>query len=345
MHFEREKNSFECLRKHPVSHAGCFPVLRKRLGNALGLFHFLVLLFFAGPLMTLEAGIVREDASSLIYRQTDLSDVRLKKRPERTVIAYASLAPVWALAGGRAVGVQGVSDQRVLPESMRDLPVVGSSTTPNVEKILALRPDLVLLIGKLAKHRAMARLFRSSGVPAVCVDYNNYADFKQVLDFFCRLNGTDPKTVSGVRNLYAEVDAICGRAAGKKAPRCAIVFAAAIGFSLESSGTNTGLMASMLGAENVVGAKRFGRVKFSYEQLLLENPDVILIIPMGNQNVLNEKFNREIASQPAWKTMTAVKNNRVHFLPASLFLYMPGTRYPEAFRHLETLLYPEVTIP
>ena len=73
----------------------------------------------------------------------------------------------------------------------------------------------------------------------------------------------------------------------------------------------------------------------------MENPDVIFVVTMGKAPALKKKFEKEFASQPAWKSMKAAKNNRVHFLPPQLFLYMAGPDYPEAFRYMAKLLYPD----
>ncbi|MGE4565116.1 MAG: ABC transporter substrate-binding protein, partial [Victivallaceae bacterium] len=81
------------------------------------------------------------------------------------------------------------------------------------------------------------------------------------------------------------------------------------------------------------------RVPFSYERFLLENPDVILIVPMGESTALEAKFRREMTMQPAWQELRAVKNGRVHFLAPGLFLFMPGPEYPAAFARLAGLLY------
>ena len=82
-----------------------------------------------------------------------------------------------------------LKEKDALPESMKKLPVTGLPTVPNPEKIALVKPDLVLLSCKLARHHSVAALMRQSGVDAVCVTYNNYHDFSALLDFFCRLNG------------------------------------------------------------------------------------------------------------------------------------------------------------
>ncbi|MBO4649067.1 MAG: ABC transporter substrate-binding protein [Lentisphaeria bacterium] len=287
------------------------------------------------------AQIVSETAETIVYRQENREEVTLKKRPKRTVVGYGSIAKVWDLAGGTAVGVPKLREKDALPPSMRNLPQIGLPTVPNPEKIALVDPDLVLLSSKLERHHAVASLLRQSGVDAVCVTYNNYRDFNDLLDLFCRLNGKTLKEVPAAAKVTADVAEVCASVKGLKAPRCAIVFASATGFSLESDRTNTGLMVKMLGAENILKKSARLRMNFSYEQLLLDDPEVIFVIMMGPHEMLKEKFRREFMSQPAWKELKAAKSGRVHFLPTDLFLYLPGPDYPKAFRHLKKLLYPE----
>ena len=225
-------------------------------------------LFF---LLNLPAEIVKEDADSVTFRQPDRALVTVAKRPQRVVVGYASLAGVWHLADGTAVAVPDIREKSVLPESMRHLPAAGSATVPNVEQIVALKPDLVLLTAKLARHRATANLLRSSDIPAICVEYNHYKDFHALLDLFCRINGRSADTVAAAKKVMREVEQICFRTGGLTAPRCAVIFASSAGFSLESPLTNTGCMAAMLGAKNIRETESPARMPFSYEQFLLNN--------------------------------------------------------------------------
>ena len=96
----------------------------------------------------------------------------------------------------------------------------------------------------------------------------------------------------------------------------------------------------MLGGTNIA-RQESGRLKYSFEQLLIDDPDIILINTMGDSKALQKKFTRDLISQPAWQQLKAAKTGRVHFLPPELFLYMAGSRYPEAFLHLAKLLHPE----
>ena len=283
-----------------------------------------------------------EPARTIPYRQLDGKTVAVKVNPRRVVIGYGSLAKVWDLAGGRAVAVPKLPSKDALPESMRDLPSSGTPQIPNVEAVAAMKPDLVLLMGHLPRHRDCAELLGSMKIDTVCVTYNTYRDFQELLDFFCRVNGRELKDVPRAKKIIADVQTVCAKAKGRPAPRCAILFASAAGFSLESRSSSNGIMLEMLGGENILKEKGNRRVKFSYERLLMENPDVIFVVTMGPAPALKKKFEKEFSSQPAWQSMKAVKNNRVHFLPSRLFLYMAGPDYPEAFRHMAKLLYPDM---
>jgi len=99
-------------------------------------------------------------------------------------------------------------------------------------------------------------------------------------------------------------------------------------------------MAAKLGADNLVKAASSSRVPLNFEELLIADPEVILVVMMGDHEALQDKFRREFMELPAWGTLSAARNQRVHFMPVDLFLYVPGPRFPEAFLYMARLLYP-----
>lgn len=316
--------------------SGVIPSEKKRI--AFGILGFVLLFWAAFPAF---AEIVRESGAELAFRQSDGEVITLPKNPRRVVIGYLSMAGVWDQAGGRAVGVLAGRNDQALPESMRSLPKVGSGMLPNVEKVVALAPDLVLLSDKIGRHKGVAKQLRTFGIAAVCLPYDNYRDYLDLLDLFCRLNGKNIERVPEADRMVKEVESICRKARKEvPPPRCAIIFGSASGFSLESDTTNSGMIAGMLGAVNIRRRNNSRRLPFSFEQFLQEDPDVIFIVTMGDTKALREKFRGELMAQSAWRELSAAKNNRVHFLEPELFLFMPGPDYPKAFRRMAALLYP-----
>lgn len=302
---------------------------------------FLLLLFSALPVLcAAEPGIVAETGDTLRYRQPDGLEVTLPKHPKRVVIGYGSLVPVWYCAGGTAVAIPEVQSKNALPEAARGLPTVGTFSTLNTEKVLELRPDLVVLINKLNSHLRLRELLTAMKIPAFTVKYDNYRDFEALTDLFRRLNNTDPARCAAARQVTDSVNRIVAQAGQYPAPRFTTVFAQAAGFRAETDLANTSCMLSMLGGKNTVPPSDGLRTGFSIEQLLLDNPDVIFVVMMGNNKALEKKFRHEIMSQKAWRELDAHRTGRVHFLPSDLYLYLAGPRFPEAFLHLAQLLYP-----
>ncbi len=283
-----------------------------------------------------ESGIVSEDENSLKFRQNDGTEVLLPKRPGSTVICYSSLVQVWYAAGGTAVAIPAVPTRDTLPEAARGLPQLGTHNTMSAEKIMMHRPDLVLLNDKLPGHRQLRRTLAELNIPAACIDYRNYRDFREIFELFRRLNGSGASADA----ITGKVDALCMQARRLPSPAFASIYIG-VGIRAETDRANAACMAALLGGRNIVPPGRSSRGPFSYEQLLLRDPDVIFLVTTGNVAGAREVFRKEFEARPEWKSLRAVKNNRVHFLPPDLFLYLPGSRFPEAFRHLAKLLYPD----
>lgn len=309
--------------------------MRKRI------FAFLPTTFLLiAPLAGAEPGIVSESAETIRYREVDGTETLLTKHPRRTIVGNASFADPWFTAGGSAIGVPTVRSQQALPEQARDLPRIGVLRSLNLEKIFAMKPDLVLINANLHAHRAVRHLLIDAGIPNVALDYANFHDYIGILDLFCRLNGGSVETNSTAKRIISQVRKLTEEAARLPSPRFAVLFMASGGFVLESGDLNVPTMAEMLGGTNIA-RQESGRLKYSFEQLLIDDPDIILINTMGDSKALQKKFTRDLISQPAWQQLKAAKTGRVHFLPPELFLYMAGSRYPEAFLHLAKLLHPE----
>ncbi len=309
--------------------------MRKRI------FAFLPTTFLLiAPLAGAEPGIVSESAETIRYREVDGTETLLTKHPRRTIVGNASFADPWFTAGGSAIGVPTVRSQQALPEQARDLPRIGVLRSLNLEKIFAMKPDLVLINANLHAHRAVRHHLIDAGIPNVALDYANFHDYIEILDLFCRLNGGSVETNSTAKRIISQVRKLTEEAARLPSPRFAVLFVASGGFVLESGDLNVPTMAEMLGGTNIA-RQESGRLKYSFEQLLIDDPDIILINTMGDSKALQKKFTRDLISQPAWQQLKAAKTGRVHFLPPELFLYMAGSRYPEAFLHLAKLLHPE----
>jgi iron complex transport system substrate-binding protein len=72
----------------------------------------------------------------------------------------------------------------------------------------------------------------------------------------------------------------------------------------------------------------------------MEDPDVILVTTMGDAEEIRDRALKDFTESEAWKSLRAVREGRLYFLPNDLFLYKPNSRFPEAFAALADRLYP-----
>ena len=293
--------------------------------------------------------VISENATTVTCCDFFGKKIILKKIPKRVVIGYTSMVSMWYLAGGKAIAVPNNREleNKNLPKEARTLPRIGSFSHLNIEKIISLKPDLVILpvFSSGSGIAGNASLLKSTGIEALSVYYANYAGFLKILDIFSRINGTCLKQNTKIKQIIGQVNTLTKKAAKLKSPRFLSIFFSGRGVSAELNRANTAQMAKMLNGTNIV--EKFGksisgsRIPFSMERVIMENPDIILVTTMGNSKKLKARLKKSLMADPVWNSMRAVKSGNVHFLPNTLFLYKANEYYGQSFKYLAKLLYPK----
>ncbi|MBD3317460.1 MAG: ABC transporter substrate-binding protein [Chitinivibrionales bacterium] len=287
--------------------------------------------------------LIAETDDSITVLDSRGKKVTLARNPRRVLPIYTSYLNVWYECGGTAVGRPSTASARV-HENARSLPAVGHVTNPNMEKVFALKPDLVLMRFGFAGHSRIVPILENAGIPYLSLTYENYDDYLRVVDVFTHLTGRDDIRTDSVAAVKARVDSVISLVPGEKKPRVLILFGSAMGVVVKLPGSLVGSMVEDLGGVNIAHDARLTSDEmqiFSMERLVERDPEVVLVQMMGKPSMVKEKIKKDIASSPAWKTISAVKNDRVHYLPLDGFLYKPNKRYPACYLYLAQLLYPE----
>jgi iron complex transport system substrate-binding protein len=275
------------------------------------------------------------------YTEWDGKTVHLPHRPKRTVVLYNSLLELWLYCNGTAVArVQG---QQNLPATAHDIEVLGSVGHPNIERMVELNPDMVILSANMRNHRKIRQLLEENNITTLMVRYDHYRDFYRIADLFARINGSENEIGPKLSAIKEKINAI-GRACKTEAPPTVLVlFSSANALSCELSNGDTGKLVELLGGKNIartIHIEGVRRVDINLEFIARRDPDVILIKTMGKVEKCRERIRKEFARNPAWSQIKAVRTNRVHVLPKTLFLYKPNHRYPVSLEYLANLLYP-----
>lgn len=243
--------------------------------------------------------------------------VDLPRPPQRIVTMLPSLAETVCELGAceRLVGVDDYADW---PAVVQRLPRVGGVADPNIERIVALRPDLVLLS---ATSGAIGRL-EALGLRVFGVELKTMADVQRTLTNVGALLG-----VPGADALWRRIDrGLADTAAAASGARgTTVYFEIASGPYAASESSHIGELLQRLGLANIVPARLGSVPKLNPEFVVRADPQVIFIAA-GEA--------RPLALRPGWNRIRAVREGRVCALsPAqSDVVVRPGPRLAEAAR-------------
>ena len=247
--------------------------------------------------------------------------VTFAQSPQRIVSLLPSLTEsVCALEQcQRLVGVDRYSNY---PASVRSLPTVGGGIDPNIEAIVALKPDVVILA---ISSRASQRL-ESLGVKVVALEPKNHADVRRVLRKLGAL--LDISDEVGADRLWRNIDAGVSAAAQSlpaRAKNTRVYFEVSRGPYAAGESSFIGETLTRLGVKNVVPAALGPFPRLNPEFVVRANPDLIMA---GNRSM------QAMVSYPGWSGIKAVQEQRICVFGAdeSDVVVRPGPRMAEAAR-------------
>ncbi|MDD2546500.1 MAG: helical backbone metal receptor [Burkholderiaceae bacterium] len=244
--------------------------------------------------------------------------VVLPRAPQRIVSLLPSLTEtVCALDQcHRLVGVDRYSNW---PASVQKLPQVGGGLDPNIEAIVALRPEVVLAA---TSSRAATRL-ESLGIPVVALEPKSHADVQRVLGKVGQVLG-----VQDAQRVWRVIDAGVSAAAQSLPPgvqQTRVFFEVNRGPYGAGETSFIGETLARLGVKNILPASLGPFPKLNPEYIVRANPDLIMV---GQRNA------EGMAQRPGWHSIRALREQRVCIFPVeqSDVLVRPGPRMAEGAR-------------
>ncbi len=219
----------------------------------------------------------------------------------------------------RLVGVDRYSNY---PDSVQRLPKLGDGMDPNIEAIVALRPDVVLVS---ISSRSSSRL-EALGLKVIALETKSHADVKRVLQTLGVMLGVPDG--QGASRLWRIIDVSVSAASQSLSPQAKntrVYFEVSRGPYAAGESSFIGETLKRLGVKNVVPASLGPFPKLNPEFVLRANPDLIMI---GNGSM------QAMVPYPGWGSIKAVKNQRicVFGVVESDVVVRPGPRMAEAAR-------------
>lgn len=266
--------------------------------------------------------------------------IQASAQPAQRIVSLVPALTEMLFAIGAGPQVIGVSSFDEFPAEVATLPRVGALLDPDTERILSLRPDLVIVYGSQADQQ---RQFARAGIKTFSYRHGGIPVVLDTIRDLGAATGQQANAAKVVAELQARLNRVRARVAGRPRPTVLLVFERQPKTLREiyASG-GAGFLDEILqiaGGRNVFEDVRRESVQPSTETLLSRAPDVV--IEIRARGLLEP---REVAEERGvWSTLSslpAVRNNRVHLLNGQ-YLVVPGPRLADAAETLARTLHPE----
>lgn len=251
--------------------------------------------------------------------------VTLRAAPQRIVSLLPSLTEsVCALgACARLVGTDRFSNW---PASVEALPKLGGLDDAQIERIVALKPDVVLV----APSARVTDRLEALGLTVLVLDSRSHADVRRSLDVLAAMLG---QPQAGER-LWAEIERDVAQASARVPP---VWRGKRVYFEVDSTPYAAGAASfigqtlARLGMDNVVPPELGSFAKLNPEYVVRAQPDVVMAV---------DRSVREMPRRPGWDAVRALHEHRACGFegPRYELLVRPGPRMGEAARLLADCL-------
>jgi iron complex transport system substrate-binding protein len=256
----------------------------------------------------------------------------------RRIVSIVPAVTEMLFALGAGDDVVGVGSFDKFPPEVASRPRVGALVDPDFERVLSLKPDLVVVYGTQSEF--INRLTRA-GVAMFRYEHAGLSDITTTIRALGRRIGRVPQAALVIDRIVREIDEVSAAVAGRPRPATAVLFDREAGTlrTMFASG-GIGFMHDMLeiaGGRNVFADVKRQSLQVSAEMLLSRAPEVIVEV-QTYAGWTPEIATRERSVWRGLPALPAVRSDRIHILIDDR-LTVPGPRVGEGIAVLARALH------
>jgi iron complex transport system substrate-binding protein len=256
----------------------------------------------------------------------DAGDSVSVRAPAARVVSLIPAATELLFAIGAGAAVVGRTQWCDHPPEALRVTDLGPGINPNLEAVLAARPELVVLYNS-AQHAAVAARLRELGISALRVNTDALADVGRVGRLLGRLTGHTREADSMSAALDTALAAASAAERPERKPRVLILVWEQPAMTLGRRSFLSELV-ERAGGENVFGDIASSSAPVSIEAVSARDPDLILTAASGPASIVD---------RPEWQVVRAVRERRLLRITGTEY-DRPGPRSPGAIRSLAARL-------
>ncbi|MFD1849976.1 cobalamin-binding protein [Oceanobacillus bengalensis] len=226
------------------------------------------------------------------------------------------------------VGVDNYSDW---PRAIQDLPKVGPDLSIDMDKVQALKPDIVLASLSVPGMEKNIEALEERNIPYIILNPNSLAEIAADIREVGMVIGEKALGDQKARAFLNDIDTYRSKYSGRSVKPTLywewwpkpIFTPGKLNWLTEIS--------ELAGAKNIFSSEDIASVQTDWEDVKRRNPDHICMVWVG---VKEEKMNPDLVrKRPGWQELKAIKDGNIHVLEESLFC-RPSPRLLEGLRKL-----------
>lgn len=256
--------------------------------------------------------------------------VRVSSTPQRIVSLAPSITEVlFALKlGDRIVGVTSYCD---FPAEAKSREKIGDTLKPNLERLIALKPDLVL-ISTASQLEKITQQLDQLGIPVFVTNPKSVAGVLTSIRQIGELTDTAQQGEVLAAEMQGRISTVQRQVAGQDVPRVLYILQLS---PLITAGKNTFIndLIIQAGGRSISGEESADYPQFSLETAIARAPEVIIVPASHGTELVNVE-----AVKQAFATTPAVKNNRIVRVNPDL-IDRPGPRIVEGLEAIRAGIY------
>jgi iron complex transport system substrate-binding protein len=261
--------------------------------------------------------------------------VHLNSTPTRIISHVPSITEtIFALGlGDKLVADDDYSDY---PEAAKTKPKIGGYFTPNIEEIVAMKPDLVLTDGEVPD---LITKLDSLGIPVAVIDPKDINSVLTDIELLGNITGSQKEAQEITSDMKNRIDAVMFKVVPLSyRPSVFYVFDATDPTKPWTAGPGSFVdsLISMAGGTNVAASASGPWIQFNMEELVNSNPDIILVDASHGTAAISPA---QLKDLPGWQDLTAVKENHVYTIDGDL-VNRSGPRIVQGLEEIAKILHP-----
>lgn len=281
------------------------------------------------------------ETNEYVFKDSLGREITMEKNPKKVVVLFDSFTEMWEQAGGVLLGTtaDALEEKQLKSENIT---VVGETIhEPSLETIVSLEPDFVVLSPDIEQHKALSESLDKVGIVNAFFKVEFFDDYLEAMKIMTDLTGDKEAYENNALAIKEQIDAVKKAAEGKEGPTVLYMRAMTSNIKAKGDDHHTGAMLKDLGCDNIVSRYDSLLDGISLEEVVKEDPDFIFYTTMGNDEKALAYLKENLESNPAFNSLSAVKNGRYIRLPKDMFHYKPNAKWGEAYQYLYDIIYGE----